>query len=113
MSYLIFFCQVRIFRWNKSLRHIVNALTASIFPVVNSLVIFFLFTCIYSVLATRLFGQSNGDIGYEYFGLFSSSVFTMIQVNEKSPFSSSHAFQAPLPHACQAPLPSPPARVFF
>ena len=48
---------VKLFKFNRSLRHLINALTASVLPVINSLIIFFLFTCIYAVLATNIFGR--------------------------------------------------------
>jgi hypothetical protein len=48
---------MKLFKFNRSLRHLINALTASVLPVINSLIIFFLFTCIYSVLATNIFGR--------------------------------------------------------
>ena len=79
---------VKLFRFNKSLRHLINAITAAIFPVLNSLIIFFLFTCIYAVLATNIFGRRANDgadqgnntqqiLLEEHFGTFSSSFFTM------------------------------------
>ena len=36
---------VKLFKFNKSLRHQIKALTASIIPVLNSMIIFLLFTC--------------------------------------------------------------------
>ena len=67
---------VKLVRWDPSLRHLINALLASITPVLDSLIIFMLFTSIYAVLATKLFAQQHD----EYFGSFSSSLFTMLQM---------------------------------
>ena len=82
---------VKLLKFNKSLRHLINALTASIFPVMNSLIIFLLFTCIYAVLATNIFGRQESldqgpgradlAIREEYFGSFSSSLFTMVSTS--------------------------------
>ena len=44
--------------------------------VINSLIIFMLFTCIYAVLATNLYGDDYQDL----FGSLSSSIFTMLQI---------------------------------
>ena len=47
-------------------------------PVANAFLILFLVTCIYAVLATHLFGHKVG--GGAFFGSFSRSIFSMIQV---------------------------------
>jgi len=67
---------LKLVRWNKSLQQLVTALTAAIIPVVNSLVIFMLFTSIYAVLATSLYGDDYEEL----FGSLTSSLFTMFQI---------------------------------
>jgi len=47
-------------------------------PVANAFLILFLVTCIYATLATHLFGHKTG--GEAFFGSFSRSIFSMIQV---------------------------------
>jgi voltage-gated sodium channel len=67
---------VKLIRWNPSLRHLIDALVSSIVPVINALVIFLLFTGIYAVICTKLYGQEHA----EYFGTVSCSLFTLIQM---------------------------------
>jgi hypothetical protein len=53
-----------------------QAISASLLPVANALFILLIFTCIYAVLATHLFGKRSA----EFFGSFHASFFTMIQI---------------------------------
>ena len=68
---------LKLFQRLSSLRIIINALLASIMPVMNAFVVLFLITAIYAVVATMFF--------YKYdtvqFGKFSSSLYTMFQVH--------------------------------
>ena len=67
---------VRLFKRFKSLNKIIKAISTSLLPVANSLFILLIFTAIYAVLATHLFRDRSS----EFFGNFSASFFTMIQV---------------------------------
>lgn len=67
---------VRIFRWLRSLRQIIDALLSAVVPVLNSFVVLLIVTCIYAVLATELLRKRS----HEFFGTFSSSLFSMFQI---------------------------------
>ena len=67
---------VRLLRKSKNLRPIVEALFASVAPVLNSMVLLALITAIYASMAVGLFGEDEPV----YFGKFSRSMFTMFQV---------------------------------
>ena len=67
---------IKLIKWSHSLNHLLSALTSSILPVLNSLILFFIFTSIFAILATHLYGEDHE----EFFGDLSSSMFTMLQV---------------------------------
>ena len=66
----------RLFKRVRSLNRIINALVASLIPVINSFVILLLVTCIWAILGTQLFHKAN-DVE---FGAFGDALFTMFQV---------------------------------
>eukprot|EP00960_Hanusia_phi_P058911 764013-Hanusia_phi.AAC.1 len=66
----------RLFRKLRSLNRIITALVSALIPVANSMVILLLVTSIWSALGTHLFHERSP----EYFGNFTSALFTMIQV---------------------------------
>ena len=79
-------CQVlrtfRVFRLIKripAVRRIVTALFRALPAMVNALTIVFVLMSVYAVLAVRFFRDDKTQ-GAEYFGNFSMSFFTMIQV---------------------------------
>ena len=67
---------VRLLKKSKSLKPIVEALFASILPVLNSMVLLGLITAIYASVAVGLFAESQPIM----FGKFSRAMFTMFQV---------------------------------
>jgi hypothetical protein len=67
---------LRLFPRLKSLRMIINALTAAILPCANAFMVLLLFTCIYAVVAVTLFKDADPV----QFGNFSASVYSMFQV---------------------------------
>ena len=58
------------------MNRIINALVASLIPVLNSFVILLLVTCIWAILGTQLFHEAN-DVE---FGTFVDSLYSMFQV---------------------------------
>ena len=56
--YMCFPCHQAL-QWNKSLDPLLSALTSSILPGLNSLILFFIFTSIIAVLATHLYGEDH------------------------------------------------------
>ena len=72
---------VRIFRRLRAANRIITALLAGIVPVTNAFIILLIFTAIYAVLGTHIFHQRSP----EFFGTFSTSLFSMMQVvNQKN-----------------------------
>ena len=67
---------VRIFRRLRAANRIITALLAGIVPVTNAFIILIIFTAIYAVLGTHIFHQRSP----EFFGTFSTSLFSMMQV---------------------------------
>ena len=72
---------VRLLKKSKSLRPIVEALFASVLPVMNSMVLLGLVTAIYSSMAVGLFGESHPVM----FGKLTRAMFTMFQVPPPPP----------------------------
>ena len=68
---------VRLLKKSKSLAPIVNALLASIMPVLNAFTLLGLVSAIYASMAVGLFGTQSPVL----FGKLSSSIFTMFQVS--------------------------------
>ena len=68
---------VRLLKKSKSLAPIVNALLASIMPVLNAFTLLGLVSAIYASMAVGLFGAQSPVL----FGKLSSSMFTMFQVS--------------------------------
>jgi hypothetical protein len=67
---------MRLFGRLESLRQIITALTASLIPVSNALLIMLLITSIYSILAVNFYaGRSQ-----EFFGSFSKALFSLFQI---------------------------------
>ena len=66
---------VRLLKKSKSLKPIVEALFASVMPVINSMVLLALVTAIYASMAVGLFGEAQPIM----FGKFSRAMFTMFQ----------------------------------
>ena len=50
---------IKLIKWNHSLNHLLSALTSSILPVLNSVILVFIFTSIFAVLATHLYGEDH------------------------------------------------------
>ena len=67
---------LRLFRRLQSLNRIMRAISKSLWPLFNSLLVLLLFTSVYAIMATHVFAERSP----EYFGNFSMSFFTMIQV---------------------------------
>ena len=67
---------IRVFRSLKAANRIVSALLQGIIPVLNAFIILIVVTAIYAVLGTHLFHLKSP----EYFGNFSKSLFSMMQV---------------------------------
>ena len=67
---------LRLFSAQKDLHKIIIALSHSIGPVCNALLILLVIACVYAILATEFFGKENP----EFFGRFQDSLFTMFQV---------------------------------
>ena len=67
---------IRLFSRMKSIRVMVQALGATLVPVLNTVVIFFVVLCLYAVLGTRLFNRQHPT----HFASFTSSFLTMMQV---------------------------------
>jgi len=69
---------VRLFKTLKHLRILINALCASIKPVLYSFTILLLISSLFAILATELFGD-QGDS--EEFGSFEQSLFTLFHMS--------------------------------
>jgi hypothetical protein len=67
---------MRLFGRLQSLRQIIEALTASMIPVGNALLIMLLITSIYAILAVNFYA----DRSPEFFGSFSKALFSLFQV---------------------------------
>ena len=67
---------IRVFRSLKAANRIVSAMLQGIIPVLNAFIILIVVTAIYAVLGTHLFHLKSP----EYFGNFSKSLFSMMQV---------------------------------
>ena len=67
---------MRLFGRLESLRQIITALTSSMIPVGNALLIMLLITSIYAILAVNFFSHKSP----EFFGSFSKALFTLFQV---------------------------------
>eukprot|EP00961_Rhodomonas_salina_P264482 3574578-Rhodomonas_salina.1 len=67
---------VRLFRRFESLRKIVNALTASVIPVTNAVIVLGVVSSIYAIVGVQLFGMDDEN----NFGTFTQAVYTMFQV---------------------------------
>jgi voltage-gated sodium channel len=68
---------LRILKRLVELRMLVNALTASLWPLVNAFVVVVIFVNIYAVLGVSFFKDSDPD----FFGTFSKAIFTIIQIS--------------------------------
>ena len=68
---------LRILKRLVELRMLVNALTASLWPLVNAFVIVVIFVNIYALLGVSFFKDSDPD----FFGTFSKAIFTIIQIS--------------------------------
>ena len=77
---------LRLFRRLTSLRILVSALSSSIIPVLNAMVILLLVTTMYSVVATDLFRNKS-----VYFETFAASTFTLFQIATGDAWSSTVA----------------------
>jgi len=69
------FRAVRLFRKLSSLRVLFNALLKSMKPVISSMIIFFIITAMYSILAVELYGFRSPN-----FQVFHEAIFSMYQV---------------------------------
>ena len=67
---------MRLFGRLESLRQIIEALTSSLIPVGNALLIMLLVTSIYAILAVNFFAERSP----EFFGNFSKALFSLFQV---------------------------------
>ena len=67
---------LRVFARLASLRMLVNAISASIMPVINALIIVMIVIAIYAVLGVTFFNE----IDPENFSVFTIALFTMFQV---------------------------------
>ena len=67
---------VRIFSRLKALQRIVTAITTTLYPLLNTFIIFVVVVSIYSVLACQLYG----DLFPERFGAFTTAALTMFQL---------------------------------
>ena len=67
---------IRLFKRLKGLRTIVNAITASMLPVGNSLFILALVSFVYAILGVRLYSERNAAD----FGTFTVALLSMLQV---------------------------------
>eukprot|EP00961_Rhodomonas_salina_P080510 1083277-Rhodomonas_salina.1 len=63
---------LRVFKKLQSLRRIINALTASVMPMMNAFAVLFLVTAIYAILGVSLYRDQSPV----HFGSFSSAMFT-------------------------------------
>ena len=67
---------VKLFTALKDLNRLITAVSTSVKPVCNALLMLFIIAAIYAILGTSFFGDKNP----EYFYNFSTSLFTMFQV---------------------------------
>ena len=67
---------LRIFGRIKSIRIIINALSASLLPVMNAFIIMAIMLCLYSIMAVALFA----DIAPQAFGNLSRSVISLFRI---------------------------------
>ena len=67
---------VKLFTALKDLNRLITAVSTSVKPVCNALLMLFIIAAIYAILGTSFFGGQNP----EYFYNFSTSLFTMFQV---------------------------------
>ena len=67
---------LRLFKRFQSLNKVIKALSSSLLPVFNALIVLLVFTAVYSTLGTHIYRERSP----QYFGNFARSFFTMVQV---------------------------------
>jgi voltage-gated sodium channel len=67
---------VRIFKSLKDLKKILAACSCAVLPVCNAFLILLIIAAVYAILGTNFFSETSP----EFFGNFSTSLFTMFQV---------------------------------
>ena len=68
---------LRLFGRLKTIRSIINALTASLFPVLNAFCIMGVVLCLYAITGVNVFGE----MAPESFGNLSRAVITMFRIS--------------------------------